>query len=95
LYIIIIFEPFNERLNFKIKLHSLKELLNNFHFKKISIQNFLNNFFISEKHSIFTQKTKFIKVVTFAVLLFFAASANSKFADFCCLLKSAKNENPE
>jgi hypothetical protein len=46
-------------------------------------------------HSVFVQKISFIKVVTFAVLLFFAASANSKFADFCCLLKSAKNENPE
>jgi hypothetical protein len=32
----------------------------------------LKTFFISEKHSIFTQKTNFIKVVTFAVLLFFA-----------------------
>ncbi len=46
-------------------------------------------------HSIFTQKISFIKVVTFAVLLFFAASAKSKFADFCYLLKSAKNENPD
>jgi hypothetical protein len=54
----------------------------------------LKSVFISINALNFLPKITFIKVVTFAVLLFFAASANSKFADFCCLLKSAKNENP-
>jgi hypothetical protein len=63
-------------------------------FLKISISKYFlfKIYFIIKIHLIFTKKIDFIKVVTFADLLIFADSANSKFADFADLLKSAKNE---